>query len=134
MMRSSSGVAGCSRLVLPSLARRGTSIHDAQRCSVLSRSNRNMETVTTRDDGRAGRDPYRAAGDGLRTMIGTFDGHRTIFDPGGTGSGARGVAAYFPDDSLAGVLLANAEPVDLDRVEAAITAAWYGASQPSRSQ
>jgi hypothetical protein len=75
-----------------------------------------------------------AAGYGLGTMIGTFSGHRTIFHPGGSGSGARSLVAYLPDDSLAIVLLANAEPVDLDRVEAAITAAWYGAAEPAGSQ
>ena len=63
----------------------------------------------------------------------TFAGHRTIFHPGGAGSGARSLVAYFPDDSLAIVLLANAEPVDLDRVDAAITAAWYGAAEPTGS-
>ena len=73
------------------------------------------------------------AGYGMGTMVGTFSGHHTIFHPGGTGSGARSLVAYFPDDSLAIVLLANAEPVDLDRVEAAITAALYGAAEPTGS-
>jgi CubicO group peptidase (beta-lactamase class C family) len=71
-----------------------------------------------------------ASGYGLGMVIGSFRGHRTFFHPGGTSSGARSLVAYFPDDSLAVVVLVNAEPVDLDRVEAAITGAWYGAPPP----
>jgi hypothetical protein len=43
-------------------------------------------------------------------------------------SSARSLVAYFPDDSLSVVVLVNAEPVDIGRVEAAITDAWYGAA------
>ncbi|MFL5560163.1 MAG: serine hydrolase domain-containing protein [Gemmatimonadaceae bacterium] len=69
-------------------------------------------------------------GYGMGAMIGAFAGRRTIVHPGGTSSGARSLTAYFPGDSLAVVVLVNAEPVDIDRVEAAITDAWYGISAP----
>lgn len=72
-----------------------------------------------------------ASGYGFGTVIGSFGGHRTFFHPGGTSSGARSLVAYFPDDALVVVLLVNAEPVDLDRVEAAITGAWYDAASPA---
>ena len=71
------------------------------------------------------------SGYGLGTMVGSFGGHRTYFHPGGTSSGARSLVAYFPDGALVVVLLVNAEPVDLGRVEAAITGAWYDAVPPT---
>jgi hypothetical protein len=45
-------------------------------------------------------------------------------------SGARRLAAYFPDDALAVPVLVRADPVDIDRVEAAVTDAWYGVPTP----
>ena len=72
----------------------------------------------------------RPTGYGFGMMIGSFRGRRTFFHPGGTSSGARSLVAYFPDDSLSVVVLVNAEPVDVDRVEAAITGAWFGAVLP----
>lgn len=71
-----------------------------------------------------------ATGYGFGMMIGSFRGRRTYFHPGGTSSGARSLVAYFPDDSLGVVVLVNAEPVNIDRVEAAITDGWLGASLP----
>jgi hypothetical protein len=38
-------------------------------------------------------------------------------------SGAGGDAAYFPDGALAMALVMGMEPVDIDRVEAAVTIA-----------
>jgi hypothetical protein len=106
-------------------------VEDLARWTVALHGGRLLDTATY----RAMTTPVSGgeAGYGMGTMVGTFSGHRTIFHPGGTGSGARSLVAYFPDDSLAIVLLANAEPVDLDRVEAAITAAWYGAAEPTGS-
>lgn len=107
------------------------SVEDLARWTVALHGGRLLDTATY----RAMTTPASGgeSGYGMGTMVGTFSGHRTIFHPGGTGSGARSLVAYFPDDSLAIVLLANAEPVDLDRVEAAITAAWYGAAEPTGS-
>lgn len=108
-----------------------SSVEDLARWTVALHGGRLLDTATY----RAMTTPVSGGdeGYGLGTMIGTVTGHRTIFHAGGTGSGARSLVAYFPDDSLTVVLLANAEPVDLDRVEAAITAAWYGAPEPSSS-
>ena len=73
----------------------------------------------------------KPSGYGFGTVVGSFAGRRTFYHPGGTSSGARSLVAYFPDDALAIVLLVNAQPVDLDRVEAAITDAWYDAASPA---
>lgn len=70
----------------------------------------------------------QATGYGFGTVIGSISGHRAFFHPGGSSSGARSLVAYFPADALTVVLLVNAQPVDLGRVEAAITGAWFNAT------